>query len=329
MEKIKYIIKKRKPEFDDELLNYLVNYFYIVIRDGLIPDDLDVSDLIDNTINKVDRIVYYNDEDEIGKSLGPDVKGLRDTVSKTIFVSDKLDPQLREITIYHEIHHFAQTSNTDGVGFNQEAGKGRLIMEAQTQYVAEKIFSEIHGVQFEDEFFKTEDVRMLPGGTVRSNLHNYQMYDNLLTKLCIMLDVSKDYIVQLNYQYEFNKGLNILEERYNAVKDKLEFPKSFIDYLYILDYIYQTDYIVYKENEDKEIVKEGKTSIYKYEIHPDRKTVVSLENEKGLIDYIDREYFFALLTNGGNYEEFVKYIIDDKARDLFSEFVAKKKLPNE
>ena len=79
-------------------------------------------------------------------------------------------------------------------------------MEAQTQYFAEKIYQEIHGVAFEERQIPTENLRMAGNGIVTSKLHNYEMYDNLLSKLAIMLDVSKDYFVSINFLYENNEG---------------------------------------------------------------------------------------------------------------------------
>ena len=74
-------------------------------------------------------------------------------------------------------------------------------MEAQTQYFAEKIYSEIHGVSFDEKRIPSENLRMINNGTVISNLHNYEMYDTLLNKLAIMIDVSKDYFVSINFLY--------------------------------------------------------------------------------------------------------------------------------
>ena len=59
---------------------------------------------------------------------------------------------------------------------------------------------------------------MLGDGIVVSNLHNYELYDNLLSKLAIILNVSKDYFVSINYLYKNNEALKYLEERYNEIK---------------------------------------------------------------------------------------------------------------
>ena len=48
---------------------------------------------------------------------------------------------------------------------------------------AEEVYKIIHNVKFEERHIPTENLRMQSGGTIVSSLHNYEMYDNLLTKL--------------------------------------------------------------------------------------------------------------------------------------------------
>lgn len=318
-------IRSLNPNIDSELLKYLVNYFRIIIQDNLLPNDVLLDDVIRNVVSLVDKIYFYKEDDEIYKKLGPDVKGFRDEKNRIIYVNDKLTNPLRDITIYHEIHHFAQTNiMTGNVGINQEGNIGRLVMEAQTQYVAEKIYSEINGIDFETKEFRSEELRMLPGGTVISNLHNYQLYDNLLSKLAIMLGVSKDYFVTINYQYKNNKGLKELEERYKECQRKYEYPKDFYSMLFDFDYIYVVDYLVYLDNPEKELIKSGGET-ETYQIYPELGKKVSLSLQKKAIDYIDREYLISLLSNNGNYMEFYKYMIDDNNREILSQFIGNKK----
>ena len=111
---------------------------------------------------------------------------------------------------------------------------------------------------------------MAGNGIVTSKLHNYEMYDNLLSKLAIMLDVSKDYFVSINFLYENNEGLKNLETKYNKAKKKYKLPYSFEETLLMLDYIYCVDLIAYKDNPDKETILSGKETESFYQIYPYR-----------------------------------------------------------
>ena len=77
-----------------------------------------------------------------------------------------------------------------------------IYIHKQTIYFAEKIYQEIYEIQFEPRRIPSETLRMLGDGIVVSNLHNYELYDNLLSKLAIILNVSKDYFVSINYLYK-------------------------------------------------------------------------------------------------------------------------------
>jgi len=83
--------------------------------------------------------------------LGKDAKGLRDIKSKTIFIRKNLEESLKEMIVYHELHHAVQTNINnpyDNSGINQGNGIGRLILEAQTQWIAEEVYKIIHKVDF-------------------------------------------------------------------------------------------------------------------------------------------------------------------------------------
>ena len=324
-EEIKKLIKLKRPDMDDRTLKYFANYFSVVAKDELLPDEVNIESIIDNTLSIADKIEFYTEEDEEYKSLGPDIKGLCDIPNKTLYIRGNLPEPLREIIVYHEIHHAAQTNiKTGNVGVNQYSNVGRMIMEAQTQYMAEKVYTEIHGFDFETKEYPTERLRMLKGGMINSSLHNYQMYDNLLTKLAIMLNVSKDYFVTINYQYE--DGLRDLMNKYIEASNKYEFPKDFHSVLFDLDYIYVVDYMAYLENPDKKTILNGEETTDIYEIHPGMYMKLSLGEQQKRITYFDRENFLALLSNGGNYSEFAKYIIDNKNKQLVMEFVSDKQL---
>ena len=55
-------------------------------------------------------------------------------------------------------------------------------MEAQTQWFAEEVYKSIHNVDFKEKEIPSENLRMQCGGTVVSSLHNYELYDSMLSK---------------------------------------------------------------------------------------------------------------------------------------------------
>ena len=312
-EDIKNIIKKSAKTIDEETLNYFTNYFYVLVNNNLISPSVKLEDLIANALTYASKVVFYDETHSIYHKLGKDTKGLRDPDTKTIFIRSNLEEPLREITIYHELHHAVQTNpQNDQVGINQESNIGRLIMEAQTQYFAEKVYEEIHNIKFPKRQIPSENIRMQAGGTIVSKLHNYEMYDCLLSKLAIMLDVPKDYFVSINFLYQ--DGLKDLEEKYNLAKEKYNLPYRFNDMLYILDYIYVIDFQSYIENSDKQIILSGQETAEKYEIHPERGGKLSQRKQKELIDNFDRLNFLRLYDNNGNYQEFIKYFVDNNFR---------------
>ena len=321
-EELEELIKSKDNDLDEQTLTYFTNYFYILVKDKLIPGNVKLDDLIDNAITFAGKIEFYDENHRIYLENGPDTKGFRDPETKTIYIRNNLEEPLREITVYHELHHAVQTNPQNGeVGINQESNIGRLIMEGQTQYFAEKVYSEIHNVNFVDKEINSEDLRMINNGIVVSNLHNYEMYDNLLSKLAIMLNVSKDYFVFINFLYSNNEGLNHLETKYNEAKEKYQLPYSFDKLMFILDYIYCVDLISYVDNLDKKTVLSGEETENTYEIHPNKNCKLSLQQQRKYINSFDVDNFLALTESAGDFREFSRYIIDNKKRDLVTQFI--------
>lgn len=253
---------------------------------------------------------------------GGDVKVLKDPESKTIYIRNNLPEPLREIIVYHELYHAVQTNpENNEVGINQESNIGRLIMEAQTQYFAEEVYKEIHGVEFEEREIPSENLRMASGGIVISKLHNYEMYDNLLTKIALVLEVPKDYFVSINYLYRNNEGLKLLEEKYAVARSKYQLPYDFYQFLLYYDYAYCVDLLAYKENPDKKIILDGGVT-QRYEIHPNRGLALSLKDQMNNLSQIDGCLFLKLAENGGCYRDYAKYIIDNDKRALAMQYIS-------
>lgn len=321
-EDIENYIRNKNSSIDDITLEFFVNYFCVLLNSPQILGNLNVEKLIDNALLYASKIEFYDEKSEIYKELGPDCKGLREPKSKIIYVRNDLGEPLREITVYHELHHAVQTNPlTDEVGINQESNIGRMIMEAQTQYFAEKVYQETHNVTFEEKDIPSERIRMLNGGIVTSALHNYEMYDSILSKLSIMLNVPKDFFVGINYLYENNIGINKLRQVYEEAKKLYKFPYEFEEFMFRLDYVYCVDLIAYKENPDKKVVLSGNETENEYEIHPRKGARISLKKQFDVLDDIDRKYFLCLLDANANYKHFSKYLLKNETRSLVSQIV--------
>lgn len=321
-EAIMSLIKSKKDDIDNETLKLFSNYFFVAVKKGVIPTEVTLESLIDNALKFASKIEFYDENHRIYKENGGDAKGFRDPESKTIFIRSNLEEPLREIVVYHELHHAVQTNpENNQVGINQVSNVGRLIMEAQTQYFAEEIYEEIHGVKFEEKEIPSEKLRMASGGIVVSKLHNYEMYDNLLTKIGIILQVPKDYFVSINYLYKNNLGLKLLEEKYTVAKDKYHLPYEFNIFLLYYDYAYCVDLQAYKDNPDKQTILNGGIT-KKYEIHPNIGLALSLKSQQYNLSQIDGCCFLNLAENGGNYKDFAKYIIDNQKRSLAMQYIA-------
>ena len=321
-EEVKNLILSKKSDIDELTLYYYVNYFYALINSEVLINDVSINELIENALYYAKRIVFYDENSEIYKRLGPDCKGLREPADHTIYIRDNLPDPLREITVYHELHHAVQTNReNDMAGINYVSNYCRMIMEAQTQYFAEKVYEINHNVIFEERFIPSENLRMKKGGTIVSTLHNYEMYDSLLTKLSIVLDVPKDYFVSINYMYENNKGLEDFKKLYNKKKEELKLPYEFDTLMYAFDYIYVTDLMAYVENEDKQVILSGNETKDPYKIYDNRVEKLSLEAEYNKIYYIDRSFLLCLLNGNHDYNTYIKYILSDETRSMAYEIL--------
>ena len=312
-EKIKKMIIKKNIFIDSFSLKYFVNYFYVAIIKKVIPDDVNLEELIENIAKY--KIIFYDENSDIYKKYGSDVKGLRDAINNRIYIRYNLNDMLKEITIYHEIHHVVQTNyQTNNVGLNQDENKCRMIMEAQTQYFAEEVFKTIYGIDFPFKKVSSENVRLYKGGCVLSNLHNYELYDCMLSKLAIILGVSKDFFVSINYYFKNEKGLDILREKYNESKKQYSLSFTFEEALFMLDRIYVTDLFLYS-NEAKE-VKETLLNgqIIEVELYKGVFTKISKKTEWEDINRFDTELFLDLEQNSDKAREYALYIISNSKR---------------
>ena len=317
-DKIKNIIISKKSDIDNKTLKYYTNYFYVLAERNIIPEKIKIEDLIDNALYYAQEIVFYDEDTDLYKKLGPDIKGLRDPKTRKLYVRNNLEEPLREMIVYHELHHAVQTNRDNNeVGINQTSNIGRMIMEAQTQWFAEEVYKTIHNVNFEEREIPSEELRMLENGTVVSALHNYEMYDAILSKLAILLDVPKDFFVSINFLYDRDKGLDLLEEKYLKKREEKKIDLEFDQLLYAIDYIYVVDLMAYLEGEDKDIILSGKETDNVYCIYPTKGSKLSLSNQRKYMNYIDLVIVDSLQKSGYDTEKFSKYIIDNEFRKKY------------
>ena len=319
---IKNSIRSKKSDIDNLTLDYYANYFYVLSNNPQILGSNDIDQLIANGLLYASKIEFYDKDSEIYQELGPDCKGLREPKKKIIYIRKDLEEPLREMVIYHELHHAVQTNpKNNEVGLNQESNIARMIMEAQTQYFAEKVYSEIHQVTFPERDIPSEDLRMLSGGTITSSLHNYEMYDSILSKMAIILNVSKDFFVAINFLCENNSGLNKLKEVYEKAQKVYKFPYSFAELMFKLDYIYCVDLLAYKNNPDKEVILQGRETDGEYEIHPNKGAKLSLKRQFATLYDLDYQYFLCLLDAKVDFINFARYLFANKTRNVVSEIL--------
>ena len=315
------ILKKRKNDINPILLKYISNYLFVLFNRDVLPSSLDFDTLIDKLLYYISDIVFYGCNHEVYKQKGKDVKGFIDKKNRLIYVRDNLDDCMKEMIVYHEIHHAAQLNSlTNRVGINYKSNIGRLIMEGQTQYFAEEVYKTIHDVDFSEKDIPSEKLNMVEGGVVVSSLHNYELYDNVLTKLAIVLDVPKDFFVSINFMYDDNKGFELLKEKYILAKEKYNLSIDFDELMLLYDYICCVKVYSYIENPDKNVILSGGVTGV-HAIHPHKGMALSLKNQFCVLAHIDGTTLVDLTVNDGNYKEYTKYVVDNYKRDLGFKYI--------
>ena len=328
-EKIKKIITSKNKDIDKTTLKYFCNYFEVVASKNIIPEGMTIDELIDNVL-RIGKIEFFKDDDAITKDYGDDFKGKRDSKKGILYIRESLPEELKEITTYHEIHHAAQTGKNmlenENCGINQEENLGRLIMEAQTQWFAEEVYKSIHNISFNEKNIPSEQLRMEPGQTICSSLHNYEMYDALLSKLAIIMSVPKEYFVTINYMYENNKGMQKLQKDYNKAIEKKKIPIDFDTMMQIFDYAYVVDYIGYINTEDKDLVLKGQETHNSYIIHKNWWQKISQHTQASYIRDFDNKIIITLMNNANDlnsdFVKYSKYIFDNKNRKVIENYIA-------
>ena len=334
-EQIKKILISKKNDIDETTLKFLANYFTVVVTRNVIPDGMNIDELMDNVL-RMGKIIFFKDDDPITEIYGNNFKGKRDTKNQTLYVRDSLPADLKEMVIYHEIHHAAQTSeemskkNDGGCGIKQESNIGRMIMEAQTQWFAEEVYKAIHGINFEEREIPSENLRMQNNQTIKSSLHNYEMYGTLLKKLSIIMNVPEEYFVKINYMYNNNLGLKQLQADYEKIREKKGLSLSFKGVMQIFDYAYVVDNICYVKQLNHDLVLSGGETPELYEIHPNLGLNLSQKLQAAYLAEFDRRIILDLMKSANHLEpdsdfiRFSNYIFDNKNRNIIDDYIKSK-----
>ncbi|MBD9115436.1 hypothetical protein EGP95_06655 [bacterium] len=236
-------ISNNSKNIDEDKISLIAKYFVSLFELDILKDEALINSLVLKVVNELENIIYYDNNDEkLLKELGISKKNKGLFKGNIIYINKNMEDDMIKITLFHELTHFLQRYNVDGyeecIGIMQNY-KWRILMEAQTQNVAEMVYSNIFGNIKEELEYNSEELRMLSGGTIKSNLRNYQMYDMILRKILLVLNMSIEDFIAINFNGK--QSLKLFEEKLdNSYGKKV---KNFIWEL--LDIIYSTDAIVY------------------------------------------------------------------------------------
>lgn len=236
-------VSNNNKKIDEDKISLIARYFVSLFELNILKDETLINSLVLKVVNELENIIYYDNNDEkLLKELGISKKNKGLFKGNIIYINKNMEDDMIKITLFHELTHFLQRYNVDGyeecIGIMQNY-KWRILMEAQTQNVAEMVYSNIFGNIKEELEYNSEELRMLSGGTIKSNLRNYQMYDMILRKILLVLNMSIEDFIAINFNGK--QSLKLFEEKLdNSYGKKV---KNFIWEL--LDIIYSTDAIVY------------------------------------------------------------------------------------
>lgn len=241
----KTISNNKKIEQKDILR--ISKYISSLFELGIIKNENKINELIEKVCNQLEGIFYYDNNDEkLLAELGISKDNKGKSKDNVIYVNKNMSDEMIEITLFHELTHFLQRFNVEGleecIGIMQNY-KWRILMEAQTQNIAEMVYSNIYGKEREKIDYKSEELRMLPGGNIKSNLRNYQMYDYILKKICLVLEISIKDFIAMNFQGV--ESMNLFEKKLSG-----KYGDEVLNFIYeLLDVIYSTDAIIYTGGE--------------------------------------------------------------------------------
>lgn len=239
----------KNKKITSNVVSLLSKYIASLSDLSIINNDEEIDKLVNKVIENFEGVIYYDNKDEsfLKKlGIGEDNKGL--SVKNIIYVNNNMSEELKEVTLFHEFTHFLQRYYINGyedcVGVMRDF-KWRLLMEGQTQNVAELIYEHINNVKKEEKIFNSSELRMKSGGIIASNLRNYEMYDYVLKKVLLAIGISMEDFIYINFTGKLSMPIfeKILDDRIGEEKKEKLFR--------MLDIIYSSDVIKYSYSLDK------------------------------------------------------------------------------
>lgn len=314
-QEIETLVNKYLTNVDEELLYYYTNYLYVTNNHNLLPKNESIEDLLKKA-NRFGRHLNFYDPREVKyQKMGPNVKGYVRIDNKCDSINIRADlKEEAEKIIYHEIHHLMQINpDTLNIGISRNYYL-KLINEAETEYVARFVYNQVHNIKEEEQIFNTADIFMHQGGKCVSSSSSYQYFDNVLTKLCLLFEVEKDYFVHLNYEYL--RGSDIFKEKlaskineYNYHTKNIKYTIEVDSIIDLINDITATFYhIYYNKPQDIDFfyIRDNLGNLY----------CISPKELANMTDALDI-YLFELILNPNIKREFLKYTINPSIEENF------------
>ena len=281
------VLQNIKKEYAQ--VELIIDYFYYLYNLNLISEDISLTEMVERINARLEDIVFFGPGHAVEVTYGTEFKGVTgangpDKVS--IYVRDSFPN--KEMIFYHELTHLLQQYFVDGVykeGVIDENNYGNIFNESNVQYIAERIYSTKYNIKMEKRVYAGSEVRMSDEDKIESDLTNYQMYDNVVTKVLDFIGVSRDEVARMSFDCR-NNFLEFINQKYNEAMElvrkvdpdnkftmpfvaefrgkHIENGDTLVEYygnlgciLDILEYIFYADLVMYTQKDYAEKLRNG------------------------------------------------------------------------
>lgn len=235
---------------EEFIKGFIVDYIYYGRLLGLIGNDVSNQQLINKIKSTLECIEFFDEDHEINEKYGRDFKGVpinlkEDNQLLTLYVRKKLGKK-SELYFYHELTHILHNYSKLGDFDSEKSGlitlndTNDILNEALTQFIAEEIYNEKHGLKKEMKEYASEDLRMLSGINIYSDLDNYQHFDYLANKFFDFFNMDKYELSRMLFKCDNNLTASYFKEKYqdkgisSGIANNLE---NFLEEIYLVDKI--------------------------------------------------------------------------------------------
>ena len=256
-------LKNQNLNYGEYEITLIVDYLINLYEMNLLPENITYKDLITKLKEHNVKIVFFKDDDAIAKKYGDKFKGKNENDNNgniVLYVRDSLKD--KEIYFYHELTHLFQTKNirdyyNDNLitGLSESNRNLEMVNEVITQYLSEKIYNKKYNKTSNVTLYKSEELRMKPGYKIYSELHNYQMYDYVVSLLLKTINISKDDLITEVFRGRSFK--DIIDNNVMIDDDNITVIEVYLNYIMAVDLFIYTDVDIAKklmngENQDSE-----------------------------------------------------------------------------